>query len=101
MFKRTPDNGLSVAKKLLMPGLAVVLVLSGCGSSNNNNSNAFIDPVDPVDPVDTVPSFDSATGILNLPTVEITNNGVIETFAVKIKFNSDGSFEIISCVLTN
>lgn len=50
MFKRTPDNRFSVAKKLLMPGLAVAFVLSGCGSSNNNNSNAFIDPVDPVDP---------------------------------------------------
>ena len=53
-----------------------------------------------VDPVD-IPSFDPATGVLDLPSVEITNNGVIETFAVKIKFNSDGSFEIISCVLTN
>jgi hypothetical protein len=53
--------------------------------------NAVVDP-DPVDPVD-IPSFDPATGVLNLPSVEI--DGLILK-NVNIQLNSDGSYKVIS-----
>lgn len=52
MIKHTARNRSAAAKKLLLPGIAVALLLSGCSNGNDNfNKTVTPDPIEPIDPV--------------------------------------------------